>query len=93
MSKQNPMPYFLFVVLALPGIYLLYLGFGEGYQVVPALAGLVWFVAAALVASSLRIADQWERAVVLRLGKFTNLRGSGPVLHFSCYRQGGVLDR
>jgi len=77
MSKQNPMPYFLFVVLALPGIYLLYLGFREGFQVIPALAGLVWFVAAALVASSLRIADQWERAVVLRLGKFTNLEGPG----------------
>jgi len=78
MSKQNPMPYFLFAVLALPGIYLLYLGLREGFQVVPALASLVWFVAAALVASSLKIADQWERAVVLRLGKFTDLKGPGP---------------
>lgn len=77
MSKQNPMPYFLFVVLALPAIYLLYLGFRQEYLVVPALSGMVWFVAAALVASSIRIADQWERAVVLRLGKFTDLRGPG----------------
>jgi regulator of protease activity HflC (stomatin/prohibitin superfamily) len=77
MSKQNPMPYFLFVVLALPGIYLLYLGLRQGFQVVPALASLVWFVAAALVAASLKIADQWERAVVLRLGKFTDLQGPG----------------
>ena len=77
MSKQNPMPYFLFVLLALPALYLLYLGFRQEYQVVPALSGVVWFVAAALVASSIRIADQWERAVVLRLGKFTDLRGPG----------------
>jgi regulator of protease activity HflC (stomatin/prohibitin superfamily) len=77
MSNQNPMPYFLFAVLALPGIYLLYLGLIEGFQRVPALAAVVWFVAAALVALSIRIADQWERAVVLRLGKFTELKGPG----------------
>lgn len=77
MSQQNPMPYILFLVLALPGLYLFYLGFGEGFRIVPALAGVVWFVAAALVAASLRIADQWERAVVLRLGEFTELKGPG----------------
>ena len=27
-----------------------------------------------------RIAQQWERAVVLRLGRFVGLRGPGPVL-------------
>ncbi len=32
---------------------------------------------ALLVAAALRIADQWERAVVLRLGKFHGLRGPG----------------
>lgn len=78
MSNQNPMPYFLFLILSLPGIFLLYLGFREGFQMVPALAGVIWLVVAALVASSLRIADQWERAVVLRLGKFTDLEGPGP---------------
>jgi regulator of protease activity HflC (stomatin/prohibitin superfamily) len=77
MSQQNPMPYVLFLVIALPGLYLLYLGFGGGVRIVPALAGIVWFVAAALVAASLRIADQWERAVVLRLGEFTELKGPG----------------
>lgn len=32
---------------------------------------------AGLLASSIRIADQWERAVVLRMGKFQGLRGPG----------------
>jgi regulator of protease activity HflC (stomatin/prohibitin superfamily) len=30
-----------------------------------------------LVASSIRIADQWERAVVLRMGKYRGLKGPG----------------
>jgi len=38
------------------------------------LAGLV---VAALIASSIKIADQWEKAIVLRLGKFKGLKGPG----------------
>jgi len=33
-----------------------------------------------LVSSSIHIADQWEKAVVLRMGKFTGLRGPGPFM-------------
>lgn len=33
-----------------------------------------------LLASSIRIADQWERAVVLRMGKFKGLKGPGPFM-------------
>lgn len=33
-----------------------------------------------LFATSIRIADQWERAVVLRMGKFKGLRGPGPFM-------------
>ena len=33
-----------------------------------------------LFATSIRIADQWERAVVLRMGKFHGLRGPGPFM-------------
>ncbi|WP_286156087.1 slipin family protein [Parabacteroides goldsteinii] len=33
-----------------------------------------------LLANSIRIADQWERAVVLRMGKFKGLRGPGPFM-------------
>lgn len=31
-----------------------------------------------LIASSIRIANQWDKAVVLRLGKFRGLKGPGP---------------
>ncbi|MFV0592388.1 MAG: slipin family protein [Draconibacterium sp.] len=33
-----------------------------------------------LIAVSIHIADQWEKAVVLRMGKFTGLRGPGPFM-------------
>ena len=34
-------------------------------------------VVSVLIATSIHIADQWEKAVVLRMGKFTGLRGPG----------------
>jgi regulator of protease activity HflC (stomatin/prohibitin superfamily) len=40
-------------------------------------AGTVAFAIACLVYSSVQIADQWDKAVVLRLGKFQALRGPG----------------
>jgi regulator of protease activity HflC (stomatin/prohibitin superfamily) len=45
---------------------------------IPILASLLLF--SGLFASAIRIADQWERAVVLRMGKFKGLRGPGPFL-------------
>ncbi|MFB3070282.1 MAG: slipin family protein [Gemmatimonadales bacterium] len=44
--------------------------------VAPALGGLV----GVLVGSSIKFADQWEKAVVLRLGRYRGLRGPGPFL-------------
>ncbi|MFA5973795.1 MAG: slipin family protein [Lentimicrobiaceae bacterium] len=35
------------------------------------------FVIAALVSSAVKVADQWEKAVILRLGKFRAIRGPG----------------
>lgn len=39
--------------------------------------GAAFLVAASLVSSSIKVADQWERIVVLRLGKYRGLRGPG----------------
>ncbi len=46
-------------------------------------AGLEWMIPAigfatgGLIAASMKVADEWERAVVLRLGKYRGLRGPG----------------
>jgi regulator of protease activity HflC (stomatin/prohibitin superfamily) len=39
--------------------------------------GAVAFVVAAIVSLAVKVADQWDRAVVLRLGKFRDLKGPG----------------
>jgi len=45
---------------------------------IPILALLILF--SGLFASAIRIADQWERAVVLRMGKYKGLKGPGPFM-------------
>ncbi|MDT3367693.1 MAG: slipin family protein [Bacteroidota bacterium] len=45
---------------------------------IPVLLFLISF--SVLFASSIRIADQWERAVVLRMGKYKGLKGPGPFM-------------
>jgi regulator of protease activity HflC (stomatin/prohibitin superfamily) len=78
MKEPNPLQVILFFLIAAPGIYLLY-----SWVVSPGEYGLLWgaiiaAILAILVASSFKIADQWEKAVVLRLGRYTGLRGPGP---------------
>jgi len=67
----NPIAVMVFALL-LVADGLLY--FTETIHIWAALAGIV---IALLVASSFRIADQWEKAVVLRMGKFRGLKGPG----------------
>ena len=39
--------------------------------------GVVFFVLAFIVSSAIQVADQWNRAVILRMGKFHSLKGPG----------------
>ncbi len=39
--------------------------------------GVIAFVVATTVSSSLKVANQWDKAVVLRMGKFKSLQGPG----------------
>jgi regulator of protease activity HflC (stomatin/prohibitin superfamily) len=59
----------IFLLAVSVGSYLL------GYIGVPILVLLV--LISVLIASSIQIADQWEKAVVLRMGKFSGLKGPG----------------
>ncbi len=42
-----------------------------------ALIGVFAFVVALFVSLAIKVADQWERVVILRLGKFRSLKGPG----------------
>ena len=39
--------------------------------------GIIAFVFAVIVSSAIKVADQWDRAVILRLGRFHALKGPG----------------
>ena len=60
-------------------------------DIVPLSIFLLLLVVSALISASIRIADQWERAVVLRMGKYQGLKGPGsfviiPIIdHVSTY--------
>jgi len=55
------------------------------------LIGIVSFMIALIIALSIKVADQWEKVVILRLGKFRALKGPGlffiiPVIDMIPYR-------
>jgi len=48
------------------------------FQKIDLVVAIIAAVLSVLISTSIHIADQWEKAVVLRMGKFTGLRGPGP---------------
>jgi regulator of protease activity HflC (stomatin/prohibitin superfamily) len=66
---MNPVTSFLVFVCLVTGIALGYLGHVA--------AGCTFLVAAALVAMSLKMANVWQKFVVLRMGKLQSVRGAG----------------
>jgi regulator of protease activity HflC (stomatin/prohibitin superfamily) len=70
-SFSNPVSITVVLVLLAvsAGLYLL------GITGVPVLVAMV--IISLLIGGSIKIADQWEKAVVLRMGKFRGLRGPG----------------
>ena len=69
--KLNPISITVFIVMfGLTG-WLFYLE----YLNVP--AAIILTIVSILIARSIHIADQWEKAVVLRMGKFNGLKGPG----------------
>lgn len=77
MRQQNSLPALLFVLIFGAGAaWSAYLFKSSGDPKVFWIAG-VSFLIALIVASSVKIANQWERVVLLRLGKFETLKGPG----------------
>lgn len=65
-----------FIILAI-GLGWAYSGYDGSASTGTMSIVVVTFLVAFIVSSSIKIADQWERAVVLRLGRFYALRGPG----------------
>ena len=78
MPERTPLQVLIFIVIFLFGVWI-------AYSLVTATGNLAYLwvavimgAIALLVAAAFKIADQWERAVVLRLGNFRGLQGPGP---------------
>jgi regulator of protease activity HflC (stomatin/prohibitin superfamily) len=53
---------------------------------------VVWLLLSILVASSIRLAAQWEKAVVFRLGKFHEIKGPGLFMIIPLIDQARMID-
>jgi regulator of protease activity HflC (stomatin/prohibitin superfamily) len=76
MRKANPLPGLIFVVIFLIGLALAYAEYLASAPASVAIAVLA-FLIATVASYAVKIADQWEKTVVLRLGRFRSLEGPG----------------
>ena len=77
MKKNSSFPVLIFIVILAIGVVLAYAMHRSSADF-----GALWILGCALVlafvvSSAIQVADQWSKAVVLRLGKFRSLQGPG----------------
>ena len=76
MKNVNSVPTLLFVLITALGICLAYIVNG-GLSSSSSMIIIIFSVGGVLVAWSTKVANQWSRAIVLRLGKYHSMRGPG----------------
>jgi len=78
MRKINSLAVLIFIVILAIGAGLSYVLYPmSGNHVESVWIVIIALVIASIVSSATKVADQWEKAVVLRLGKFRSLKGPG----------------
>ncbi|MCD4658226.1 MAG: slipin family protein [Planctomycetes bacterium] len=82
MKPINAFAYLIFFLVIVLGALLAYSAYSiiDGYEESMWAVGIIlvfFFFLALFLAATVKIADQWERAIVLRLGKFKKMQGPG----------------
>ncbi|MCE5345370.1 MAG: slipin family protein [Bacteroidales bacterium] len=77
MKTKSSFSVFIFFVIFAIGIVLANARYDIQDKTGAIWIGVMSFLVALIVSSAIKIADQWEKAVVLRLGRFQSLRGPG----------------
>ena len=77
MQKTSALPGLIFVVIIGIGLAFAYAGYSSSAYGLSLTIAVGTFVIAAVASYSIKIADQWNRTVVLRLGRFRSLEGPG----------------
>jgi len=90
MKSKNSFPVLIFVVILGIGVIWAYAERGVGDYTESTLITVIASILALAISSAIKIADPWDRAVVLRLGRFQALRGPGlffivPVINTIAY--------
>src|SRR6266480_3164360 len=77
MRKTNALPALIFVVIVGIGTAFAYFEYANAAYRESLSIAIGAFVIAVIASYSIKIADQWDRVVVLRLGRFRSLKGPG----------------
>jgi regulator of protease activity HflC (stomatin/prohibitin superfamily) len=77
MRKSSSFASLIFIVILGIGVGLAYASYIVSANAESAWIGVIAFVIALVVSLAIKVADQWERVVILRLGKFHSLKGPG----------------
>ncbi len=77
MKTRSSFSGLVFFIIIVIGAVFTYLSYNAQNMAGAIWIGVITFVIALIVSSAIKIADQWEKAVVLRLGKFHALKGPG----------------
>ena len=77
MRRTSSVPASVFVLAVALGLGLSYLVYTNAGPTAAAWTEAVALLCAVLLAAAIKVADQWARVVVLRLGRFQALRGPG----------------
>lgn len=77
MKSKSLFSVFIFVVILGVGLVWAHAAYSTSNTQDSTLITMAAFIIALLVSSAIKIADPWDKAVVLRLGRFQSLRGPG----------------
>ena len=77
MRNSSPLPGLIFIIIFVAGLGLAYANMSPASYGASVSIAVLSFIVASIVATAVKVADQWERVVVLRLGKFRSLEGPG----------------
>jgi regulator of protease activity HflC (stomatin/prohibitin superfamily) len=77
MRTNNSFSTLVFVVILAIGGALAYITYSPTAHTVSICIAVTTFVIAGMASLAIRVADQWDKAVILRLGKFHELKGPG----------------
>ena len=77
MKTRSSFSVLIFFVILIIGLGIAYSGNVGTPGVGTMTIAVITFLIAIIVSSAIKVADQWEKAVVLRLGRFQSLKGPG----------------